>query len=69
MLPVRLEYRYIAVGGRTELKIRVYPQELQIDDHQHTLSSDEIDAGQQFWQSVFEARSSGGDAQPLWRGR
>lgn len=67
LMPVRLEYRYFH-GDTTELKIRIYPQELQIDDHQEGLTSDEIAAGQTFWRQVIAARSSGEDEAAIWRG-
>ncbi len=65
MLPVRLEYRYF-VGNPTELKIRIYPQELQIDDHQESLDSGEINSAKGFWQAVVAARATGGDETAVW---
>lgn len=66
MLPVRLEYRFF-VGNQTELKIRIYPQELHIDDHQQSLSTSEIEAGRAFWTAVLETRVGGGDEKTTWQ--
>jgi hypothetical protein len=48
MLPVRLETRIVA--GR--LKIRIYPDDVHIDDHEPLLDPTELDAGRTYWVSV-----------------
>jgi hypothetical protein len=50
LLPVRLETRFFPRDGTTvELRIRVYPDKLQINSHEATLLQAEIDAGQAYW--------------------
>lgn len=54
MMPVRLETRFYTEDNATTLKIRIFPDQLWIDDHQDTLSQTEYEAGTRFWQQVDE---------------
>ena len=46
LLPVRLETRYIGIADApTELRIRVYPDQVHVDAHQPRLTDGEIAAG------------------------
>jgi hypothetical protein len=53
LLPVRLETRYTAIGGGTALRVRVYPDEIHVDDLVRGLTDDEVVAGQAYWTSVW----------------
>ncbi|GII97467.1 hypothetical protein [Sinosporangium siamense] len=46
LLPVRLETRFAA--GNT-LRIRVYPDQIHVDDHEPRLTSAELEAGKRYW--------------------
>jgi hypothetical protein len=47
LLPVRIETRYLA--GGTELRIRIYPDQVHIDAHETELTDAEIAAGERYW--------------------
>jgi len=53
LLPVRLETRFATGGAAQELWIRVYPDEIHTDAHEHELTDTEIAAGQTFWTTVW----------------
>src|SRR5262245_20042775 len=53
LLPVRLETRFATSGQAQELWIRVYPDEIHADSHEHELTDIEIAAGQAFWNAVW----------------
>jgi hypothetical protein len=47
LLPVRLETRFVArPDGTSELRVRVYPDQIHIDAHDPRLSTEEIAWGQ-----------------------
>lgn len=46
LLPVRLETRF---DGRS-LKVRIYPDQIHLDEHQTKLSSDEVTYGKSYWE-------------------
>ncbi|MFI7582060.1 hypothetical protein [Kocuria kalidii] len=53
LFPVRLETRF---GNRnTELKIRVYPEQIHINTHEPELTASERDLGQTYWKARWVA--------------
>lgn len=53
LLPVRLETRFQASGRRTKLRVRIYPDEIHVDDLARGLTEDEVKAGRAYWTSVW----------------
>lgn len=50
LLPVRLETRFFpAVDAMVELRVRIYPDKIQVDSHEGTLLQVERDAGIAYW--------------------
>ena len=61
MLPVRLETRYFDNGK--ELRIRVFPDQVHIDNHETKLTEDEVAAGQFYWQTRWNAAHAEAEAE------
>ncbi|MFN0086633.1 MAG: hypothetical protein ACKVX9_14685 [Blastocatellia bacterium] len=56
LLPVRLETRYFpGSDGGTELRIRVYPDDIHADTFEPELTEDEVRFGRVFWESTWRA--------------
>jgi hypothetical protein len=56
LLPVRLETRFAGPTTLdTELRIRVYPDQIQLDAHVAELTDGEIASGQTYWRSRWQA--------------
>jgi hypothetical protein len=53
LLPVRLETRYFADG--TELRIRIYPDQVHLDAHEPELTDAEVAAGERYWRARWQA--------------
>lgn len=64
LLPVRLETRFATGGNTQQLWIRVYPDEIHTDAHEHELTDKEIAAGQAYWQAVW---ADANEAAGAWR--
>jgi len=68
LLPVRLETRFFpAAGGATELRIRVYPDQIHLDTHEPQLSADERDRGTRYWQDDWAAGADVDARRDAWR--
>jgi hypothetical protein len=55
LLPVRIETRFTGSPGAHELLVRVYPDELHVDDHEPGLTDYEVDAARAYWERVWRA--------------
>jgi hypothetical protein len=53
LFPVRLETRFS--NSSTELKIRVYPEQIHVDAHEPALTAGERDLGQTYWNARWVA--------------
>ena len=62
LLPVRLETRFATGGNAQELWIRVFPDEIHADSHEHELTDLELTAGQTFWNSVWSDENAAATA-------
>lgn len=51
LLPVRIETRFF--NNATELRVRVYPDQIHVDAHEPELTANERDAGIAYWQARF----------------
>ena len=56
LLPVRLECRFTVVDDRSELQVRIYPDEIAVHTHEEALTGDELESGRTFWREVTAAR-------------
>lgn len=53
LLPVRLETRFGKSGQQTTLGVRIYPDEIHVDDLVRGLTIEEAVAGETYWTSVW----------------
>ncbi len=66
LLPVRIETRFLPVDGDpAELVVRIYPDEIHVDDHDPALTPSEEADGHQYWRGVWSA-GPGSDGGPDW---
>ena len=50
LLPVRLETRYVGPpDAPTELRVRVYPDQVHVDAHQPALTDGEVESAKTYW--------------------
>jgi hypothetical protein len=57
LLPVRLETRFVTPAGATspsQLRIRVYPDQVHVDAHQPGLTPGEVASGQTYWRNRWD---------------
>jgi predicted nucleic acid-binding Zn-ribbon protein len=60
LLPVRLETIFVPIAGvegqgRTQLWVRIYPDEISIHTHEKTLTDREVVAGELYWTELVSA--------------
>jgi hypothetical protein len=68
LLPVRLETRFKEVSpGKTELWVRVYPDECAVDTFEPVLSQAEIVSAQTYWIEVWQASGDEAQERAAWR--
>lgn len=53
LLPVRIESRFATDGNATLLKVRVYPDEIHVDELERGLTDVERDAGRAWWSAAW----------------
>ncbi len=53
LLPVRLETRYAREGNADVLHVRIYPDEIHVDDLVRGLTDDEVSAGRAWWTAAW----------------
>ena len=51
LLPVRLEARFF--DNATELRVRIFPDQIHVDAHEPELTARERDAGMAYWRERF----------------
>src|SRR5215210_12168 len=69
LLPVRIETRFLPVDGDpAELVVRVYPDEIYVDDHDPALTPSEEADGREYWLAVWRA-GPGGEDGAAWERR
>jgi hypothetical protein len=62
LLPVRLEAKFIDLpDGKQELWVRIYPDDIAVQQHETLLSEKEFEAGKTYWRSFFDAEKNSSD--------
>src|SRR5258708_6130290 len=55
-LPVNIETRFMDIGdGRSQVWVRIYPDQIAINSHEDELTDQEIADGQTYWTAVWRA--------------
>ncbi len=68
LLPVRLETRFVGrPDGTSELRVRVFPDQIHIDAHDPRLSAEEVAWGERYWNLQWRAGSEGPRLRSAWR--
>lgn len=66
LLPLRIETRFLPVDGDpVQLVVRIYPDEVHIDDHEPALTAAEEQDGRDYWTAAWRAGPAGDD-RPAW---
>lgn len=69
LLPLRIETRWNADAGEEEasqLRVRVYPDDVGINNHEPMLTEPEVDYGQQYWMAFRAAAGNTEDETAAW---
>ena len=59
LLPVRLETRFAGPDDAPVLKVRIFPDDLHLDDHEPDLSQEEAEHGRAYWIAVRSGTTEG----------
>ena len=62
LFPVRLETRFAGPDEAPVLRVRIFPDDLHVDDHEPDLSQEEVTCGQEYWTAV----RAGGAESEAW---
>src|SRR6266508_4594346 len=66
LLPVGLETRFVSKDGRSELLVRIRPDNLWADAHEPGLDEGEITWGRQYWDTLWRAGEDPDIRQAAW---
>jgi hypothetical protein len=58
LMPVRMETRFVTTDNKTELWLRVYPDEIAIHTHETILTGKEVKQGEKYWEAIFHAEKN-----------
>jgi hypothetical protein len=68
LFPIRLETRFFPhADGGSELRVRVYPDQVHIDSHEPELSPEELTWGRHFWEQSWLAGNDEERRKTAWR--
>lgn len=68
LLPVRLETHFAIDGDRvSELRIRIYPDDIHVDSHEPELTDLEVKEGQRYWERIWRAGPDTERRRAAWR--
>jgi hypothetical protein len=66
LLPVQVQTRYVRREGKTELLVRVYPDEVHLDSHQEELTPAEARWGRRYWELIWPIPNDTAAQQRAW---
>ncbi len=59
LFPVRLETRFAGPDEAPVLRVRIFPDDLHVDDHEPDLSQEEVTCAQEYWTAVRAGGAEG----------
>jgi hypothetical protein len=63
LLPVRIETRFVTDDVGAALLVRIYPDEVHVDDHEPELTDGEVVAATRYWERIWRAGRGDVDAE------
>ena len=57
LFPVRIETKFARSGGRDELRVRIFPDDIAVAHHEKELTATEKDAGETYWRTRASANA------------
>jgi hypothetical protein len=68
LLPVRVETHFARTGEQiTELRIRVFPDDVHVDAHERELTDEDVEEGRAYWEEVWRAGPDAARRNAAWR--